>query len=145
MTRILYRTTSVLLLLFAAGHQLGFRRANPLWSAESVVSAMQTTTFVVDGYTRSYWSFFSGFGFFVTTLLVFSALLAWTLADVAERVRELRVVCWAFALCYVGIALMTWAYFFIAPGVLSSVVALVLCVAAASASKQSASRAPLNG
>ena len=130
MTRVLYRSASVLLLLFAAGHQLGFRRANPLWRADSVVSAMQTTTFIVDGMTRSYWSFFSGFGFFVTALLVFSALLAWTLGDLSIRVRELRIVCWAFALCYVGIAIMTWAYFFIAPGVLSTVVAVVLMMAA---------------
>ncbi len=143
MTRILYRIASVLLLLFAAGHQFGFRRENPLWRTESVVAAMQTTTFIVDGFTRSYWSFFSGFGFFVTALLVFSALLAWTLGDIAVRVRELHVLRWAFAVCYVGIAVMTWMYFFIAPGVLSTAVALVLCVAAASASKQSASRAPL--
>jgi hypothetical protein len=61
--RSLYRLAAVLLVLFAAGHQLGFRRVSPEWNADAVVRAMQTTSFTVQGFTRTYWHFFSGVGF----------------------------------------------------------------------------------
>lgn len=128
---LLYRLAAVLLLLFAAGHQLGFRHLDPRWHAEAVVQAMQGTTFPVNGFTRRYWDFFSGFGFFVTILLLFSAVLAWRLGSVTLETRgELMLVCWAFALAYVGIALMTWRYFFIVPGIFATLVAASLVLAA---------------
>jgi hypothetical protein len=128
---LLYRLAAILLVLFAAGHQLGFRRAAPEWHAEAVVQAMQGTRFSVQGFNRGYWDFFSGFGFFVTILLLFSAVLAWRLAGISSVARgELSLVCWAFALAYVGIAAMTWRYFFVAPGIFASVVAACLLLAA---------------
>jgi hypothetical protein len=72
----MYRVASVLLVLFAAAHSFGFRRVNPTWNADATVAAMKTT-FQVQGQTRSYWDFFSGFGFFATGLLLFCAILAW--------------------------------------------------------------------
>jgi hypothetical protein len=86
--------------------------------------------------TRTYWDFFSGFGFFVTVFLFFSAVLALQLAGLSkESLRSLRLVTWAFALSFVVVALLTWRYFFIAPLVLSSLVALCLLMAAWSAAR----------
>ena len=73
---LFYRVASALLFLYAAGHQLGFRPVDPKWNAEATVAAMKAT-FQVQGQTRSYWDFFSGFGFFCTGLLLFAAILAW--------------------------------------------------------------------
>ena len=61
----MYRVASVLLVLFAAAHSFGFRQVDPTWNADTTIAAMKTT-FQVQGQTRSYWDFFSGFGFFVT-------------------------------------------------------------------------------
>jgi hypothetical protein len=128
---ILYRIASVLLVLFAAGHQLGFRRTKPAWGVDAVVASMQTTRFDVDGFSRTYWDFFSGFGFFVTVLLLFAAVLCWQLGGLgAEQLWSLRIVTWALALCFVLLAVFTWRYFFLVPGVFSSVVAACLVLAA---------------
>ena len=128
---ILYRISAVLLLLFALGHQLGFRKVNPRWGVASLVDGMKATHFSVQGARRTYWDFFSGFGFFVTVLLLLSAVLAWQFAGLpAATLASLRVVLWAFAGCYVVIAALTWRYFFLAPVLFSVLVALGLVLAA---------------
>jgi hypothetical protein len=129
-TRLLYRISAIMLLLFAAGHQMGFRRGDPKWNAATVVTAMQGTHFAVNGFDRSYWDFFSGFGFFVTVLLLFSAVLCWALSNATAQLRNMMIVPWALAISYTFIAIMTWEYFFIAPGMFASVVALMLILAA---------------
>jgi hypothetical protein len=127
---VLYRVAAVLLVVFALGHQLGFRTVDPTWNAGDVVRGMQATRFTVQGFTRTYWGFYSGFGFFVTVFLLFSAFLAWTLGRApAATLRPLSVALWAFAICYVGIALMTWMYFFMAPGIFATLVAVCLVAA----------------
>jgi len=133
---LLYRIASVLLVLFGLGHQLGFRRVDPRWGVDSAIGALKSTQFQVQGMTRTYWDFFSGFGFFVTVLLFFAAILAFELAGLSrETLRTLGIVTWAFALAFVVITLLTWRYFFIAPLVFSSLVALCLVLAAWSAAR----------
>jgi hypothetical protein len=73
---LLYRISSALLVLFALGHTIGFRRVDPRWNADGVVDGMRSVRFHVQGFDRSYWDFFSGFGFFVSVFLVFAAILA---------------------------------------------------------------------
>ena len=86
--------------------------------------------------TRTYWHFFSGFGFFVTVLLLFAAILAFQLGGLPkESLRSLGLVTWAFAFSFVVITLLTWRYFFVAPLVFSSLVALCLLLAAWSAAR----------
>src|SRR5437763_557939 len=93
----LYRACAVLLALFALGHQIGFRHVDPAWNVDAVVRGMQTVRFPVQGFQRSYWDFFSGFGFFSTVFLLFSALLAFDLSrrpgDVLANLAFMR---WAF-------------------------------------------------
>jgi len=133
---LLYRVASVLLVLFGLGHQLGFRRVDPRWGVDSAIGALKATRFQVQGMTRTYWDVFSGFGFFVTVLLFFSAILAFQLAGLSkESLRSLSLVTGAFAVSFVVIALLTWRYFFIAPLIFSSLVALCLLMAAWSAAR----------
>jgi len=126
----------VLLVLFGLGHQFGFRRVDPRWGVDSAIGALKSTQFQVQGMTRTYWDFFSGFGFFVTVLLFFAAILSFELAGLSkETLRSLGIVTWAFALSFVVITLLTWRYFFLAPLVFSSLVALCLLMAAWSAAR----------
>ena len=69
--RILYRISSVLLLLFAAGHTFGFRQNNPEWGADAVLGLMRSVHFDAQGFTRTYWDFFSAFGLFFSVFLLF--------------------------------------------------------------------------
>ena len=133
-TKVLYRTAAVLLLLFAIGHQLGFRQVDPSWNAGVVVQAMQGVRFHVQGFDRTYWEFFTGFGFFCTVLLLFSAFFAWSVGGAtAETRRAFLPLLWAFAIAYMNIAILTWRYFFAVPAVLSMLIALALVAAAARA------------
>ena len=133
---LLYRVASALLVLFGLAHQLGFRQVDPRWGVDSALGALKAAQFQVQGMTRTYWDFFSGFGFFVTVFLFFSAILAFQLASLSKAsLRSLSLVTWAFALSFVVITLLTWRYFFIAPLVFSSVVALCLLMAAWSAAR----------
>ena len=126
-----YRSASGLLILFALGHQLGFRRTDPNWGVDSVVEVMKSVHFQVDGMSRSYWDFFSGFGFFITVLLVFVAVLSWQLGGLSkEMLQSLMLVRWTLALSFVVIAFLNWRYFFIVPLAFSALVAVCLLVAA---------------
>lgn len=133
---LLYRIASVLLVLFGLGHQLGFRRVDPRWGVDSTIETLKATRFNVQGMTRTYWDFFSGFGFFVTVLLFFAAILAFQLGGLSkETLRSLGVVTWSFALAFVVISVLTWRYFFIAPLIFSSLVAVCLLMAAWSSAR----------
>jgi len=133
---LLYRIASVLLVLFAAGHTLGFRRVDPQWGLDATIGALKATQFQVQGFTRSYWGFYTGFGLFVTVLLVFTGILAWQLGALPkDTLRSLRVVTWALALSFVAVTFLSWRYFFIAPLVFSGVVAACLLLAAWSAAR----------
>jgi hypothetical protein len=128
---LLYRVSSVLLVLFALGHTIGFRKGDPAWNADNTVSSMRSVHFEVQGFNRTYWDFFTGFGLFVTVFLLFAAVLAWRFGSItAERLSAIPVERWSFALCFVVIAGLTWRYFFVAPGILSTLVALALTGAA---------------
>lgn len=83
---LLYRIAAVLLVLYAVGHTMGFRRVDPRWGIDTLVSGLRTTQFDVQGRRHSYWDFYVGFGLFVTVLLAFAAMLAWRYFFVAPIV-----------------------------------------------------------
>jgi len=127
----LYRASAVLLTLFAVGLQLGFRQVDPAWGVDAVVRGMQTVRFPAQGFQRTYWDFFSGFGFFATAFLLFSALVAFNLSrQPADVLAHLAFVRWAFAACYVVVAVLMFTNFFAAPMVFASLIAIGLVAAA---------------
>jgi hypothetical protein len=44
---MLYRIAAVLLLLFAAGHTLGFRQSDPKWGVDALLASMRSIHFDV--------------------------------------------------------------------------------------------------
>ena len=113
---ILYRISSVLLALFAAGHTFGFRQNNPEWRADAVLGLMRSVHFDAQGFTRTYWDFFSAFGLFFTVFLLFAAVLAWLLAALPpETLARVRNIAWALAICFVAVTALTWMYAFTTP------------------------------
>ena len=59
---VFYRIAAVLLLLFAVGHTVGFRQAEPAWGVDGLVRSMRSVHFDVLGFDRTYWDFFVGAG-----------------------------------------------------------------------------------
>jgi hypothetical protein len=128
---ILYRIASVLLLVFAAGHTLGFRQNNPEWGADAVLALMRSVHFDAQGFTRTYWDFFSAFGLFFSVFLLFAAVLAWLLSRLpAETLARVRSIAWALAICFVAITALTWRYAFTTPLVFSTLITVCLLTAA---------------
>jgi hypothetical protein len=128
---ILYRISSVLLLLFAAGHTLGFRETDPKWGVDSLVGSMRSVRFDAQGFSRTYWDFFVGFGLFVSVFLVFAAVLAWQLGGLApETLAHMRGPAWALVFCFAAVTILSWRYFFIAPVAFAIVITVCLTAAA---------------
>ena len=128
---ILYRISSVVLLLFAAGHTFGFRQNNPEWGADAVLGLMRSVRFDAQGFTRTYWDFFSAFGFFFSVFLLFAAVLAWQLGRLpAETLGRVRSIAWALAICFVAVTALSWRYAFTIPIVFSTLVTVCFTAAA---------------
>jgi len=128
---ILYRITSVLLLLFAAAHTLGFRQSDPTWGVDALLGSMRSIHFDVQGSSRTYWDLFVAAGFSVGVFYLFAAVLAWQLAGLAaETLAAMRVTVWALALCFAAITVVSWRYLFILPIVFSGVITFCLTAAA---------------
>ena len=132
----LYRIAAVLILLFAIGHTLGFLQHDPEWKVDSLLSSMQSIHFNIQGFSRSYWDFFVGFGLFVTVFLLFAAVLAWQLGGLAaETLARMRMIKWAFALCFAVFIVLSWRFFFAIPLVFSVLITVCLSFAAARSAK----------
>jgi hypothetical protein len=134
---IFYRIAAVLLLLFAAGHTLGFRQSDPAWGVDSLLAGMRSIHFDVQGFNRSYWDLFEAAGFSVGVFYLFSAILAWQLGGLpAASLVLMRGTLWAFALCFAAITVVSWRYLFILPIAFSIVVTICLTIAAWLSAKQ---------
>src|ERR1700690_3806609 len=140
---LFYRIAAVLLLLFAAGHTLGFRQSDPQWGVDALLGSMRSIQFDVQGFNRTYWDLFVAAGFSVGVFYLFAAILAWQLGGLpAATLALMRGTTWAFALCFAAIAVVSWKYLFILPMVFSIVITLCLTTAAWLSAKQ-ASMSPL--
>jgi len=128
---IFYRIAAVLLLLFAAGHTLGFRESDPTWGVETLLGSMRSIRFDIQGFSRTYWDLFVAAGFSVGVFYLFAAVLAWQLGGLpAETLVVMRVIVWALPLCFAAITVLSWRYLFIVPIVFSMVITVCLIAAA---------------
>lgn len=128
---VLYRIAAVLLVLFAVGHTLGFHTTKPEWGVGPLITSMREIHFVVQGFSRTYWNFYIGFGLFVTVLLLCAALVSWQLGTLPdETLLLMRVIAWALAVCLALVTILSWRYFFIAPIVFSMAITTCLILAA---------------
>lgn len=128
---LLYRIASGLLVLYAAGHTLGFRRVEPGWGVDTFINGLRTTRFTIQGAQRTYWGFYVGFGLFCSVFLLFGAVLAWQLGSLPQAtLAAMPIATWGFAIAYAVATIVTWRYFFVAPTVFSILVTLCLVGAA---------------
>jgi len=128
---VFYRIAAVLLLLFAAGHTLGFRQSDPAWGVDAMLASMRSLHFDMGGFSRSYWDLFVAAGFQVGIFLLFSSVLAWQLGGLPPDIlASMRLARWAFAICFAAITVVSWRHLFLIPLVFSLLVTICLTAAA---------------
>jgi hypothetical protein len=124
----LYRVAAALLVLFAAGHTVGFLTFTPpTREGVAVRDAMSGVHFRLGGSTLSYGGFYRGFGFSITASTLFLAMVAWCLAGMARAGQQgSGLLGWGMcALQVVGLALSL--RYFAAPPAVGSVL-LIVCL-----------------
>jgi hypothetical protein len=133
---IFYRVAAVFLLLFAVGHTLGFRQSDPKWGVDALRGSMRSIHFDVQGFNRTYWDFYVGFGLFVSVFLLFAAVLAWQLGGLPQQdLSSMRGIAWAFAVSFIAVAFLSWRLFFALPFIFSAAITVCLISAAWLSSK----------
>src|SRR5262245_18307479 len=129
-SRILYRISAVLILLFAIGHSSGYPWSDPSWHVD--VGPMRSSHFQILGASRTYWDFYIGFGLIVGAFLLLAAIVTWQLGDLPAQARPfMRGTAWALPLCFAAVSVLNCLYFFVIPIVFSSVITACLIAAAA--------------
>lgn len=128
---LFYRIASILLVLFAAGHTLGFRQVDPRWGVDDALASLRSIHFDAQGFGRTYWDFYVGFGLFVSVFLLFAAVAAWQLAGINEgTLASMPLITWGLVVCFVAVTILCWKYFFLIPVIFSVVITLCLIAGA---------------
>ena len=126
-----YRIAAVLLVLFAVGHTMGFRKTDPTWGVDGLLGSLKQMHFNAQGFDRTYYDFYVGFGLFVSIFMVFAAVVAWGLGSLpAGTVASMPMVRWGFAICMGAITVLSWTNFFVVPVVFSGLITVCLVVGA---------------
>jgi|SRR5580692_6914160 hypothetical protein len=126
-----YRIAAVLLVLFAVGHTMGFRKTDPTWGVDGLLGSLKQMHFNAQGFDRTYYDFYVGFGLFVAIFMVFAAVVAWGLGSLpAGTVASMPMVRWGFAICMAAITVLSWTNFFVVPVVFSGLITVCLVLAA---------------
>jgi hypothetical protein len=128
------RVSSIVSILFAAGHTLGGRGAWSPVGESDVLASMRTYRFDVQGVSRTYLDFYRGFGFYLSVFLVLQGIVLWQLCAIAKTQPGLvRPIIGSFAAASVIGAIITWSFIFPTPAVFSAVLAICLVLAFVSA------------
>jgi hypothetical protein len=138
-TTLWLRISSVIALLFAAGHTLGGLSDWSPAKDNPVLQAMRTVHFEVMGASRSYLDFYRGFGYTLAVAQLLQAVLLWQLATLARTdARAVRPLIAVMALAAWASGIIAWRFIFVVPVVCSLVLAASLTGALALAGRASA-------
>lgn len=131
MTPILWlRISSVIALLFAAGHTLGGRKYWSPMGENSVLNAMRETRFQTMGVCRSYLDFYMGFGYSLSVTGFMLAILLWQLASIARTdATGVRPMIAVIVLATIASGVIAWRLILPIPALFSLVLAATLTAA----------------
>jgi hypothetical protein len=114
--RVLLLISAVLTALHTIGHSFGATHPSRETAARLVQAAMQAGSFSVGGAERTYWEMYEGYGIFgIVTGAYMTAVLLFLSAKPS---RGLALVT---GLAQLGIAAVSWHYFFWVPAALNAV------------------------
>jgi hypothetical protein len=124
------RLASIMTLLFALGHTIGFSAPSADTNERVARHAMQTMSFDLAGTSVNYWGLYLGFGYSVGLFLALQSVLLWLAAGAAagnEKASSASIL--AFLVCNVINLAFLLKYFFIVPQVMEGAIILFLVIA----------------
>jgi len=126
--KVLYRIASVLLVLFALGHAVGFLKFKPPTAEGMAVrDAMERVHFQVRDRDYSYGGWYLGFGLFNSLFLLYAAFVAWRLGSLAAlNAPAAEALGWGLCAVMLGSLALCWAYFNMVAVAFSAILAVCL-------------------
>jgi hypothetical protein len=134
MSTILLRIASVVFAFYTFGHTYGAMIKQPKGGGplkQATIAAMRSYHETLQGASRSYWDFYTGFGWFVSCALLLFAILCWQLGSVARtQPATARPLILTLFVVSIPMTVLGYTNFFAAPAILSTVATLLLGAAA---------------
>lgn len=124
-----FRLTTYLLVLYCAGHTWGALLSTPRFGTGSdvVFHAMKSVHFQAQGFERTWFGFYFGFGLLVSIFFLFSATMTWFMGGLVRcEQRALAPLTWALFLSYAASSVLAWTYFSPTPGIFSTLISALL-------------------
>jgi hypothetical protein len=129
MTSVLLRLASLAALLQGLGHGAAVIRWGPTHGPgeDVVLNALRTHMFAFQGFTRTYWQLFLGYGLFAATNCFIEAAVFWRLAWIAaETPAFTAAIITVFIAANIVYAALCWRFFFWTPLLFDVLVAVLL-------------------
>ncbi len=130
MSTLLLRIATVIYALYTAGHTFGAMYKDPSTGGpekQAVLAAMRSYHENIMGSMRSYWDFYTGFGFLVSWTFLLFAILCWQLGSLAHsNPSAARPLVLTLFLISIPMTVLSYTNFFAAPAIFSTVATLVL-------------------
>ena len=123
------RISSIVSVVFAAGHTLGgFKSWSPAGETP-VLAAMRTTHYDVQGASRTYLDFYRGFGYSLSVSMLLQAIVLWQLSAIARTNPALvRPIVGSFAAASLAGLAVSWVFLFPVPTMFSAGLSACLIV-----------------
>jgi hypothetical protein len=125
------RIASIITLLYFGGHTAGMPWTPAVGPGEvPVLEAMKSHSFDAEGFKRTYWDFYFGFGVIISGFLLVQAVVIWQLGSLAKTdALQVRPIVASFLVAFLVNAFFAWKHFFAVPVVMA--VAISVCLALA--------------
>ncbi len=138
---ILLRIASIITLLYFAGHTAGMPWTPAAGPGElPVIEAMKSHRFQMEGFARTYWDFYFGFGVIISAFLLVQAVALWQLGSLAKTGAQIRPIVASFLVAFVVNAILAWMFFFPVPAVTAAAIAICLALAFHAAGKNASTQ-----
>lgn len=129
-TTLWLRISSVIAVLFAAGHTLGGLKYWSPIADNPVLQSMRSFRFDTMGVSRTYLDFYMGFGYSLTVAQVMEAILLWQLSSLARTdAPHVRPMIGVIALATLVGSIIAWRLILPIPALFSLVLLASLAVA----------------
>jgi hypothetical protein len=136
---IFLRVASVLTWIHCIAHTVRGVLSGPAHGdAEvAVIETMRSHSFSFGGFSRTYWDFHLGYGWFLTFILLVDGLLLWYLAMVAKTDSlVIRPIVALFGFTFLMMAVVSWKYFALGPVIIELLIAASLAAAFATMTRK---------
>ena len=141
-TPLLLRIAAVITFLYFAGHTSGIPWT-PVLGPEQipVLEAMKRHSFDVEGFKRTYWDFYLGFGLIISVFTLVQAVVLWQLGSLAKTDSlRVRPIIASFFAAFIANAVVAWKYFFAIPVVVTVSISVCLALAFVMAGRSKATQ-----